>query len=147
MDIVNSISLGFSSQLTLFQGFRYFKQNQLLEKATENSRFEIERTNERIKNQIVEKCILLWKAQAKLVQQEKIIADLKTFKDRQTELVKEGRLSAIDTLTTAINVKTQTISLFNLRREISFERINLIFLIGLPILNETKIESFKSSLE
>jgi len=146
MDIVNSISLGFSSQVTLFQGFRYFKQNQLLEKATENSRFEIERTNEGIKNQIVEKCILLWKAQAKLVQQEKIIADLKTFKDRQTELVKEGRLSAIDTLTTAINVKTQTISLLNLHREISFETINLNFLIGLPILNETKIESFKPSL-
>ena len=146
MNVVNSNSLGLSSQLILFQGFRYFKQNKVLDKTTENSTFDIERTNEKVKNQVIEKCILIWKVQLKMEQQVKMIDDLKAFKLRQTELVKEGRLSALDTLTTAINIKTQTITLLNFKREFSYETINLNFLIGLPVMNETKIESFKTSL-
>ena len=61
----------------------------------------------------------------KIEQQVKIIEDLKSFKVRQTELVKEGRLSAIDTLTSSINLKTQVVTLLNYQREISFETINL----------------------
>jgi outer membrane protein len=146
LNVVNSNSLGVSSQLILFQGFRYFKQNKVFNKTTSTSKFDLERTNEKIKNQVIDKCILIWKAQSKIDQQDKIISDLKTFKARQTDLVKEGRLSAIDTLTTSINIKTQTITLLNLKREVSFETINLNFLIGLPVLNETKIENFKTSI-
>ncbi len=146
LNVVNSNSLGLSSQLILFQGFKYFKQNKLYSKTSSNSKFEIERANEKIKNQVIEKCILIWKVQIKIEQQLKIIEDLKAFKSRQTELVKEGRLSAIDTLTSSINIKTQTITLLNYKREISYETINLNFLIGLPVLNETKIESFNTTL-
>ena len=146
LNVVNSNSLGLSSQLILFQGFRYFKQNKLFDKTSSNSEFEIERANEKVKNQVIEKCILIWKIQIKIEQQVKIIEDLKSFKLRQTELVKEGRLSAIDTLTSSINIKTQTITLLNYKREISYETINLNFIIGLPVLNETKIESYKTSL-
>jgi outer membrane protein len=146
VNVVNSNSLGLSSQIIIFQGFRYFKQYNLLEKTSSNSTFDIERTNEKVKNQIIEKCILIWKCQIKIEQQAKIIEDLKSFKVRQTELVKEGRLSAIDTLTSAINLKTQVVTLLNYQREISFESINLNFLMGLPVLNETKIESHKVSV-
>ena len=146
LNVVNSNSLGLSSQFILFQGFRYFKQNNLLAKTSSNSTFDIERMNEKVKNQIIEKCILIWKVQLKIDQQAKIIDDLKSFKVRQTELVKEGRLSAIDTLTSAITIKTQVVTLLNYQREISFETINLNFLIGLPVLNETKLESHKTSI-
>ncbi len=146
LNVVNSNSLGLSSQFILFQGFRYFKQNNLLAKTSSNSTFDMERMNEKVKNQIIEKCILIWKVQLKIDQQAKIIDDLKSFKVRQTELVKEGRLSAIDTLTSAITIKTQVVTLLNYQREISFETINLNFLIGLPVLNETKLESHKTSI-
>ena len=146
LNVVNSNSLGLSSQFILFQGFRYFKQNNLLAKTSSNSTFDIERMNEKVKNQIIEKCILIWKVQLKIDQQAKIIDDLKSFKVRQTELVKEGRLSAIDTLTSAITIKTQVVTLLNYQREISFETINLNFLMGLPVLNETKLESHKTSI-
>ena len=146
VNVVNSNSLGLSSQIILFQGFRYFKQYKLLDKTSSNSTFDIERTNEKVKNQIIEKCILIWKCQIKIDQQAKIIEDLKSFKVRQTVLVKEGRLSAIDTLTSAITLKTQVFTLLNYQREISFETINLNFLMGLPVLNETKIESHKTSV-
>ncbi len=146
VNVVNSNSLGLSSQIILFQGFRYFKQYKLLDKTSSNSTFDIERTNEKVKNQIIERCILIWKGQIKIEQQVKIIEDLKSFKVRQTELVKEGRLSAIDTLTSSINLKTQVVTLLNYQREISFETINLNFLIGLPVLNETKLESHKTSI-
>jgi len=146
LNVVNSNSLGLSSQFILFQGFRYFKQNNLLAKTSSNSTFDIERMNEKVKNQIIEKCILIWKVQLKIDQQAKIIEDLKSFKFRQTELVKEGRLSAIDTLTSAITIKTQVVTLLNYQREISFETINLNFLIGLPVLNETKLEPHKTSI-
>ncbi len=146
LNVVNSNSLGLSSQFILFQGFRYFKQNNLLAKTSSNSTFDMERMNEKVKNQIIEKCILIWKVQLKIDQQAKIIDDLKSFKVRQTELVKEGRLSAIDTLTSAITIKTQVVTLLNYQREISFETINLNFLMGLPVLNETKLESHKTSI-
>ena len=146
LNVVNSNSLGLSSQFILFQGFRYFKQNNLLAKTSSNSTFDMERMNEKVKNQIIERCILIWKGQIKIEQQVKIIEDLKSFKVRQTELVKEGRLSAIDTLTSAITIKTQVVTLLNYQREISFETINLNFLIGLPVLNETKLESHKTSI-
>ena len=146
LNVVNSNSLGLSSQIILFQGFRYFKQYKLLDKTASNSAFDMERMNEKVKNQIIEKCILIWKVQLKIDQQAKIIDDLKSFKVRQTELVKEGRLSAIDTLTSAITIKTQVVTLLNYQREISFETINLNFLMGLPVLNETKLESHKTSI-
>ncbi len=91
VNVVNSNSLGLSSQIILFQGFRYFKQYKLLDKTSSNSTFDIERTNEKVKNQIIERCILIWKGQIKIEQQVKIIEDLKSFKVRQTEIVKEGR--------------------------------------------------------
>jgi outer membrane protein len=134
-----------TSQLILFQGFKYFKESEYYKTEIKNSNINIERIQEKIKTQIIEKCISIWKIQVKIDQQLNIIDHLKTFKKRQIELVNEGRLSAIDTLETSINTKNQTVIYLNLKKELNFETINLNYLIGLPLLNETKLEKFTSS--
>jgi outer membrane protein len=145
LNVVNSISLGLSSQMTLFQGFRYFKQNKLFDRMYANAAFNLEKTKEQIKRQVIERCISIWKVEAKYVRQEKEIADLKKFKVRQSALVFEGRLRGLDTLTTVIHIKTLAVALLNIERELAIERIKLNFLIGLPLLNETKIEPIETT--
>lgn len=141
-----SNSYGLTTQLTLFQGLRYFKQNRVLEQKLINSKLDLERTIERTKNQILEKCFTIWKVQLKIEQQNKIIDNLRTFKNRQIELIIEGRLSSIDTLETAINIKTQTISLINFKQQLSYETINLNYFLELPLMQETKLEPYKPTL-
>jgi len=119
----NSFSL--MSQLTLFQSFRYFKQNQFNETALKNTSLDIERSQDRNRNVVLEKCIAIWKLELKIEQQKKIIANTHQFKLRQAELVTEGRIRALDTLQTAINGKTQSIELLNLTRDLAYETINL----------------------
>ena len=142
-----SNSYGINSQITLFQGFKYFLQNNYFKLALKTSEVDQERTLEKIKNQVVDKCYAIWKSQAKLDQQQKIIENLQQFKSRQIELVKEGRLSAIDTLETSINSKIQLVTLMNLKRELKYETTNLNYLLGLTLLNDTKLEKFNPQLE
>jgi outer membrane protein len=138
----NSFSL--MSQLTLFQSFRYFKQNQFNETALKNTSLDIERSQDRNRNVVLEKCIAIWKLELKIEQQKKIIANTHQFKLRQAELVTEGRIRALDTLQTAINGKTQSIELLNLTRDLAYETINLNYYLGLPLMQETKLKSFRS---
>ena len=138
---------GVNSQLTLFQNLKYFKQNSYFNIALKNSNLDNQRTQEKVKNQVFEKCIAIWKIQLKLDQQVKIIENIQLFKTRQIELVKEGRLSAIDTLETSINSKAQTVTFYNLKRELKYETTNLNYLLGLPLLNETKLVKFSPSIE
>ena len=137
---------GLNSQMTLFQAGRYFKQNNYFKQALENAQLDRERSLEKTKLQIFEKCVSIWKIEVKLEQQTKIIENLKIFKNRQIELVKEGRLSAIDTLETSINSKLQTLTYLKLKKEVNFEYLNLNYLIGLPLLNETRLERFNTSI-
>ena len=142
-----SNSYGLNSQIVLFQGFKYFIQNNYFKLALKTSEVDQERTLEKIINQVVDKCYAIWKSQAKLDQQQKIIENLQQFKSRQIELVKEGRLSAIDTLETSINSKIQMVTLLNLKRELKYETTNLNYLLGLTLLNDTKLEKFNPQLE
>lgn len=146
---VNSVysnSYGLATQAILFQGLRYFKQNQMLEQQVINAKVDLDRTIEKTKNQIVETCFEIWKIQSKIDIQTKIINDIKTFKKRQTELVKEGQLSSLDTLETSINSKKQTIELINLEQQLAYETIHLNYYLGLPLLDNTKLESYKPTL-
>ena len=138
---------GINSQVVLFQGFKYFTQNNYFKLALKISEVDQERVLEKVKNQVVDKCYAIWKVQAKLVQQLKIIENLQQFKNRQIELVKEGRLSAIDTLETSINSKIQMVTLLNLKRELKYETTNLNYLLGLALLNDTRLEKFIPQLE
>ena len=144
---ISSNSYGINSQVVLFQGFKYFIQNNYFKLALKTSEVDQERTLEKVKNQVVDKCYAIWKVQAKLEQQQKIIENLQQFKNRQIELVKEGRLSAIDTLETSINSKIQLVTLLNLKRELKYETTNLNYLLGLTLLNDTKLEKFNPQLE
>jgi outer membrane protein len=144
---VNSVfsnQFGLSTQMVLFQGFRYFKQNEILRLTNSNFELEYKRTEEKVKNQVIDKCISIWKLQLKIEQQKETIANLKDFQNRQIELEKEGRLSAIDLLETTINSKNKTIELARLQRDISYEIINLNFLIGLPLMENTVLKKFES---
>lgn len=138
---------GINSQMMLFQQLKYFKQNRYFDISLQNSNLDYQRTQEKTKNQVLEKCFTIWKIELKLEQQFKILENNQQFKKRQIELVKEGRLSALDTLETSINYKVQTIALHNLKREMKYETINLNYLLGLPLLNETKLEKYKPSIE
>lgn len=141
-----SNSYGLSAQMNLFQGLKYFKQNRVFELNIAKSKIDLEKNIEKVKNQILEKCFAIWKVQLKIEQQNKIISNLTAFKERQTELVNEGRLSAIDTLVTLINIKTQNVTLINLKQQLSYETINLNYFLGLPLMDNTKLEPYKPSL-
>ena len=138
---------GVNSQLTLFQNLKYFKQNTYFNIALKNSNVDNQRNQEKIKTQVFEKCIAIWKLQLKVEQQEKIIDNIQQFKTRQIELVKEGRLSSIDTLETSINSKAQRITSYNLKRELKYETTNLNYMLGLPLLNDTKLIKFSPLIE
>jgi outer membrane protein len=144
---ISSNLYGINSQVILFQGFKYFIQNNYFKLALKTSEVDKERILEKVKNQVIDKCYAIWKVQAKLSQQEKIIENLQLFNSRQIELVKEGRLSAIDTLETSINSKIQLVTLLNLKRELKYETTNLNYLLGLTLLNDTKLEKFNPQLE
>lgn len=135
----NSFSL--ISQLTLFQSMKYFKQNKYNETIISNLKVDMERTKEKNRNAVFEKCINIWKLQLKIEQQNKILANTQNFKQRQTELVSEGKIRSLDTLETSINYKSQTIELLKLKRELSYETVNLNFYLGLPLLQETTLKS------
>lgn len=146
---VNSVysnSYGLTTQVSLFQGFRYFKQNRVFEQAVTNSKLDLERNIEKTKTQILERCFAIWKTQLKIEQQNKIIINLTVFKNHQSELVNEGKLSGIDTIKTALNIKLQTITLINLKQQLSYETINLNYFLGLPLEQETKLEAYKPTL-
>lgn len=139
---VHSNFYGLTTQFILFQGFRYANQNKLYAKNTVSFKLTNERNIENTKNQLIERCVSIWKTQLKLAQQTKIVADLELFQQRQIELVKEGKLSALDTLTTSINRKTQLVSLWDLQRELDYQTINLNYLLGLPLMNDTRLQAF-----
>lgn len=146
---VNSVysnSYGLTTQAILFQGLRYFKQNQVFEQQVINAKVDLERTISTTKNQILEKCFEIWKIQSKIDLQTKIMNDIETFKERQTELVKEGRLSVMDTLETTIHIKTQIIELIHLEQQLSYETIHLNYYLGFPLLENTKLEAYKLTL-
>lgn len=147
---VNSVysnSYSIYSQATLFQGFRYFKQNKLNQLIQNNTKVDFERSNERIKSQIVERCVAIWKLQLKLSQQQKVIDGLVSFKGKQKELVKEGRIRGLDTLETSINIRTQQISLRNIEKDLRIEIMNLNFYIGKKIEENTELLPLNTSIE
>ena len=147
---VNSVysnSYGIYSQATLFQGFRYFKQNKLNQLIRENTKVDFERSNERIKTQVVERCVAIWKLQLKQSQQQKVIEGLISFKRKQKELVKEGRIRGLDTLETSINIRTQQITLRNIEKDLRIETMNLNFYIGKKIGENTELLPLNSSIE
>ncbi len=147
---VNSVysnSYSVYSQVTLFQGFRYFKQNKLNQLIRENTKVDFERTNERIKTQVVERCVAIWKLQLKQLQQQKVIDGLISFKQKQKELVKEGRIRGLDTLETSINIRTQQINLRNIEKDLRNETINLNYYLGKKITENTEIIPLHSTIE
>jgi outer membrane protein len=147
---VNSVysnSYSVYSQATLFQGFRYFKQNKLNQLIQENTKVDFERNNERIKTQIVERCVTIWKLQLKQIQQQKIIEGLISFKQKQKELVKEGRIRGLDTLETSINIRTQQISFRNIEKDLRIETMNLNFYLGKKISENTELLPLHSMIE
>lgn len=146
VNTVYSNSYGLTTQAILFQGLRYFKQNQVFEQEVINAKADLERKISITKNQILEKCFKIWELQSKIDLQTKIINDNETFKERQIELVKEGRLSVMDTLETTIHLKTQIIELIHLEQQLSYETINLNYFLGIPLLENTKIETYKTTL-
>lgn len=147
LNTVYSNSYSLYSQITLFQGFHYFKQNKYNEAYLNNTKVDIERTKERNRNTVFEKCIAIWKLELKIEQQKKIITNTQQFKERQTELVKEGKIRAIDTLETSINFKTQTIELLKLERDRNFETMTLNYYLGFPLTQKTKLKSFTLETE
>ena len=147
---VNSVysnSYSVYSQATLFQGFRYFKQNRLNKLIRENTQIDYDRTNERIKTQIIERCVAIWKLQLKQTQQKKVVENLFSLKKKQKELVKEGRIRGLDTLETSINIRSQQISLGNIEKDLRIETINLNFYLGLKITEKTELKSIDSYIE
>lgn len=147
---VNSVysnSYSVYSQATLFQGFRYFKQNKLNQLIQENTKVDFERSNERIKTQIVERCVAIWKLQLKQTQQQKIIEGLISFKQKQKELVNEGRIRGLDTLETSINIRSQQISLRNIEKDLRIETMNLNFYLGKKIGENTELIPLHSMIE
>jgi outer membrane protein len=147
---VNSVysnSYSVYSQATLFQGFRYFKQNRLNKLIRENTQIDYDRTNERIKTQIIERCVAIWKLQLKQSQQKQVVENLFSLKKRQKELVKEGRIRGLDTLETSINIRSQQISLGNIEKDLRMETINLNFYLGLKITEKTELKSIDSYIE
>lgn len=146
---VNSVysnSYGLTSQAILFQGLRYFKQNKVAEQNTIISKLELERAIEKTRNQVLDKCFEIWKIQLKMDQQTKSIHDQNVFKEHQTVLVKEGRLSPLDTLETSITVKNKKIELINLEQKLSFETIQLNYYLGLPLLDSIRLAPYKPIL-
>ncbi len=147
---VNSVysnSFSVYSQATLFQGFRYFKQNKLNQLIQENTKVDFERNNERIKTQIVNHCIAIWKLQLKQIQQQKIIEGLISFKLKQKELVNEGRIRGLDTLETSINIRTQQISLRNIEKDLRIETMNLNFYLGKKLNENTELLPLNAAIE
>ncbi len=147
---VNSVysnSYSIYSQTTLFQGFRYFKQNKLNQLIRENTQIDYDRTNERTKTQIIERCVAIWKLQLKQAQQKQVIDNLLSFKKRQKELVKEGRIRGLDTLETSINIRTQQISFRNIEKDLRIETMNLNFYLGKKISENTELLPLHSMIE
>lgn len=144
---VYSNSFSLVSQLTLFQFLKYYKQNQYNETTVNNTKVDLERTKEKNRSTVFEKCINIWKLQLKIEQQIKILTNTQNFKQRQKELVAEGKIRSLDTLETSINYKNQTIGLLKLKRELSYETVNLNYYLGLPLLQETKLKSFTLETE
>jgi outer membrane protein len=144
--VIYSNSFNIGSQVAIFQGFRYFKQNKLFELNISTASLDIERTFEKNNQLVIDKCLAIWKTQIKIDQQKKIIDNIQKFKTIQVELVKEGRINSIDTLETEINFKNQTITLKKLENEKSYNIINLNYLIDLPLMNKTVLEKFNPNL-
>lgn len=127
---VYSSSFYVSSQLYVFQGFRYIKQNQLNRKLMANAQVALEESKERIKQQVLDRFVGIWKIDLKIKQQESIISDLKKLLSIQKDLILAGKISGLDTLQTSVNYKTQQISLLNLNKERNFETLQLNYLLG-----------------
>jgi len=134
----NSYSLQY--QLPIFQGFKYFRSKKMYASIIENSTLVKTTTIENAKQQMLDKYFEVLKIQVKLNNQDQVIEQLKLFKARQIELVKEGRLSAIDTLETSVNEKNQKMTLLSLNNQLKSETIRINYLLGLPLIQETKIK-------
>jgi len=134
----NSYSLQY--QLPIFQGFKYFRSKKMYASIIENSTLVKTTTIENAKQQMLDKYFEVLKIQVKLNNQDQVIEQLKLFKARQIELVKEGQLSAIDTLETSVNEKNQKMTLLSLNNQLKSETIRINYLLGLPLIQETKIK-------
>lgn len=147
LNTVYSNSYSLNSQITLFQFFKYYKQNNYNEIYLNNTKVDLEYVKEKNRKVIFERCIAIWKLELKIEQQKKNLANNQQFRKRQKELVNEGKIRVLDTLETSINYKTQSIELIKLENELNYETVNLNFFLGLPLTQKTKLKSFTLETE
>ena len=127
---IYSSSYGLNSQLYVFNGFRYFHQNKMNLLNLQSSEVIKKQRLESLKQEVLERFVSVWKIDLQIQQQKQLVEDLKTLRTIQQVLIKAGKLSAIDTLQTSINIKQQHISFLNYEQNRTIEIINLNYLMG-----------------
>jgi outer membrane protein len=127
------------AQLNLFQGFRYLKQNEINRKLIEKSEIEIEKENERIKVQVIDRFLAIRKAELEEQQHELTLSDIQKILNVQKELFKAGKISSIDTLQTKVLLKSQQIRLVNIHKKKDLEILHLNYLIGVKLTDDMSL--------
>ena len=134
-----SNNYGLNSQLYLFQGGRYFLQRKIDQITLGKNEVELAQAKEKVKQQVIERYLSIWKNEIQTEQQNKVISDLKRLFELQTVLVEAGKLSSADTLQTVINLKTQQINLASLKNNRLYDVMQLNFLMGQSISKDFEI--------
>lgn len=140
---VNSQSFGLNAGMTIFNGFSYFYKRSILNNTIQLSQLEFKKKeNEQIQS-LIESYINLCKLELRLIISDKKINNIQEIQNLQRILLKNGRISAVDTLKSYLSIKNEGVLKSKIYAENRLSQINLNYKMGLP-LNSAHHFSFES---
>lgn len=130
---VNSQSFGLNSNVQLFRGFAHFYKRTHLMTSIRQGELELAARRNELQMQVIEAYVSLVKLSVQSRLSESRIAAYQQIQTLQQSLIREGRIHAIDTLKSHQSLLTAQDVLLKFSNESKLRRIQLNFLIGLPL--------------
>ncbi len=145
---VNSQSMGLSTNVPIFSGFRYLYTSRLFEIEKKKNQLRYESNANQNLSKVIERFIEACKIQFQIELFEQKLNSLEQLQLIQKELFQEGKISSLDTLRSYNSMIKEKNALLELNNNFKNAQIALNFLIGLPLssfhyLNSNDLDLFK----
>lgn len=145
---VNSQSMGLSTNVPIFGGFRYLHTSRLYEIEKKKNQLRFENNANQNLSKVIERFFEACKIQFQIELFEQKLNSLEQLQLIQKELFQEGKISSLDTLRSYNSMIKEKNALLELNNSFENAQIALNFLIGLPLssfhyLNSNDLDLFK----
>lgn len=130
---VNSHAFGLNSTVQLFRGFTYFHKRAGWTATIQQNELQVAAKRNELQIRVIEAYVSLAKLSVQVRLSESRIAVYRQIQTLQRLLIGEGRIHAIDTLKSHHALLVEEELLLKLSHESNLNRIELNFLMGLPL--------------